>query len=460
MANSVRDESAAVSAMKASLPVIRALLGGTKAMRAAGKTYLPQWPSEEAASYEARLAVATLFPAFPRTVEVLAGKPFSKPVTLGDDVPTRLQEWAEDIDLQGRNLHTFAANCCEEALGPGFGGILVDFPTTAGLRTQAEEQAAGVRPYWLLLKLDQILGWKATRINGKDVLTQLRFLEVVTEDDGEFGESHVEQVRVLVPGAWATYRKSEGAGAKPDEWVQHDQGTTTLKVIPFTPFYGKRKAFMVGAPPLEDLAYMNVEHWQSKSDQQTILHVARVPILFTKNLGTDVEITVGANTAIKAQDKDADMKFVEHEGRSIEAGRKSLLDLEDQMRQAGAELLVIKPGNITESQTLADNEQGACALQRIAGDLEDALDAALQFTAMWVGEAEGGHVNVFKDFGAASLAEASADLLQKMNVAGTLSDQTLFEEMQRRGMIRPDLKWEDEELRIGTPRASMAPTAA
>jgi len=444
------------------LPRIRALLGGTDAMRAAGQTLLPKWPNEEQKSYDARLAVATLFPAYSRTVEVLAGKPFSKPLTYGDDVPTRIQEWCEDIDLQGRNLHNFGASLCEEALGPGLCGILVDFPTTEGqgLRTQAAEQAAGVRPYWVEVKLDNILGWRSKRVNGVDTLTQLRLLEEVTEEDGEFGEKHIEQVRVLTPGGWATYRRSESAGASKDDWLLHEEGTTTLKGIPFVPVYGKRKAFMIGVPPLEDLAQMNVEHWQSKSDQQTILHVARVPILFAKLLGTETEITVGANAAIKAEDRDADLKFVEHKGDAIEAGRKSLLDLEDQMRQAGAELLVIKPGNVTESQTLADNEQGTCALQRIAGGLEDAIDAALQFTADWVGEAEGGHVTVFKDFGALTLAEASADLLQKMNVAGTLSDETLFEEMQRRGMIRPDLKWEDEQARIGTPTPGRAPLTA
>ncbi|MGT2429259.1 DUF4055 domain-containing protein [Cupriavidus basilensis] len=456
MANDVRKKSAAAEAMSAPLPLVRSLRGGTAAMRAAGKTYLPQWPNEEKASYDARLSVATLFPAFSRTVEVLAGKPFSKPLTLGDDVPKRIQDWTEDIDLQGRNLHAFGASLCEDALAAGFCGILVDYPTTDGLRTQADEQAAGVRPYFVHIRLDDLLGWRYKRVNGAAVLTQLRYLECVTEDDGEFGESTIEQVRVLTPGAWQTWRKVDGK----DDWLPHAEGTTTLKVVPFVPVYGKRKGFMLGEPPLLDLAHMNVEHWQSKSDQQTILHVARVPILFTKMLGDEVEITVGANSAVKAQSPEADMKFVEHSGLAIEAGRKSLLDLEDQMRQAGAELLVIKPGNVTEVQTVADNEQGACALQRIASDLEDAIDAALQLMADWVGEAEGGHVTIYKDFGAATLAEASAELLQKMNVAGTLSDETLFEEMQRRGIIRPDLEWQDESLRIGTPQPGAAPVTA
>ena len=109
-----------------------------------------------------------------------------------------------------------------------------------------------------------------------------------------------------------------------------------------------------------------------------------------------------------------DVKYVEHSGKAIEAGRISILDLEDRMRQTGAELLVIKPGNTTEVQTLADNEQGMCDLQRIVQSLEDALDQALTLMGLWVGETETGHVTIYSDFGAATLAEASAKLLFDM----------------------------------------------
>ncbi len=118
------------------------------------------------------------------------------------------------------------------------------------------------------------------------------------------------------------------------------------------------------------------------------------------------------------------------------------------MRQAGAELLVIKPGNVTEVQTLADNEQGMCALQRIAHDEEDAIDAALQLMAEWVGEAQGGHVTIYKEFGAATLAQASLELLRDMNIDGTFSDESLFREAQRRGVISPELDWNAEKTRI------------
>lgn len=457
MTDAVRKPSKAVEEMTQHLPLITALLGGTSAMRAAGKAYLPQWPNEDKNSYDARLKVATLFPAFKRTVEVLSGKPFSKPLTLGDDVPSRIKEWTEDIDLQGRNLHAFAAGLCEDALGPGLAGILVDYPRAQGLRTAAEEAAAGVRPYFVHIKLGSILGWKSRRENGAEVFTQLRFLESVTEDDGDFGEVEIEQVRVLYPGKWEVWRETKEVGSDgKKKWALHLHGETTLKKIPFVPVYGQRTGFMRATPPLLEMAHMNVKHWQSQSDQDTILHVARVPILTVIGAENTVdaqgntvpfELTVGASAAVKLP-REGDMKFVEHSGAAIEAGRKSLLDLEDQLRQAGAELLVIKPGNVTEAQTVADNEQGACALQRITNDLEDALDAALQLMAEWVGEKQGGHVTVYKDFGAATLAEASATLLKDMASAGSLSKETLFEEMQRRGIIRPDLKWQDERERI------------
>ena len=434
--------------MAENYPLITALLGGTTAMRKAAKSYLPQWPNEAGDAYKNRLETATLFPAFGRTCEVLTGKPFSKPITIGEDVPTRIAEWCDDIDLQGHNLHAFAAAVCFHAISHGLSGILVDFPTAEGLRTKADEAAAGVRPYFVHIHAPSILGWRAERQNGVQTLTQFRFLEVVSVPDGAFGEKEIEQVRVLYPGSWQVWRESETADAAgKKEWILHSEGVTTLQKIPFVPVYGRRTGFMQAVPPLVELAHMNVEHWQSKSDQQTILHIARIPILFAKMLG-DAAITVGASSAVKSEEPDADLKYVEHSGAAIEAGSKELATLEDRMRQVGAELLVIKPGNMTVAHTVADNEAGMCTLQRITQDEEDALDAALQLAADWVKEPAGGHVEIFNDFGVASLAEASLELLRDMNVDGTFSDESLFAEAQRRGVISPERKWEDEKVRI------------
>lgn len=425
-------------------------------MRVAGKLHLPQWPAETNEAYATRLATATLFPAFARTVEVLSAKPFSRRVTLAD-LPSRVEEWCEDVDLQGRDLHSFAGAMFRHALSYGIGGVLVDYPRVTGVRTQADEMASGVRPYFVEVPAASILGWRSARINGSEVLTQFRFLEVITEPDGPFKDVTIEQVRVLYPGRWEVWREDKSAHDG-DRWRLFDEGVTTLRRIPFVPFFADRMGFMTGRAPLNELAHMNVEHWQSKSDQQTILHVARVPILFLKNMG-GAEIKIGASSAIMSDSPDADGKFIEHSGAAIEAGRLSLLDLEDRMRQVGAELLVIKPGNATVAQTLSDDEPGMCALQRMVRDFERGLDQALGLMAEWVGEKPAGRVDIFDDFGVSTLAAATMDLLVSMATGGYLSGETVFQEAQRRGLIDNDLTWEDEKARIAASPKGAAGTA-
>ena len=450
MTKAVRQQSAAVTAQARHWPIIAALQGGTASMRDSGEQYLPKWPNEDAESYTARLATATLYPAFARTVEVMAAKPFSRPLTLADNVPKRMVEWLNDCDLKGHNLHVFAGQLSRDVVAYGISGVLVDYPKVSNIKTQAEEKAIAARPYFTRYAPGTVIGWKTTIISGYEKLTQLRLLETVTEDDGDFGEKVVEQVRVLYPGRWEVWRKED----KKEDWSVFEDGVTTLNEIPFVFFYGIRKDTGIGLPPLVELAYQNVEHWQSSSDQQTILHVARVPILTIIGADDNTSITVGSKSAVKIP-MNGDMKFVEHSGSAIEAGRKSILDLEERMRQTGAELLVLKPGDVTATQVTSEDQANRCTLQRIAEDMEDALDQCLQYMADWVGEAEGGNVAVFKDFGAATLAEASAELLLKTNQAGKLSDETYFNELKRRGIYAPDSTWDDEKERIDGQGAAL-----
>lgn len=456
--NDVAAKSHAVECMTETWTLVADLMNGTAAMRRARERHLPKWPAENLDSYCFRLKTATLFPAYQRTVSILTGKPFSKPLTLSEDTPERIKTWTADVDQEGRNLDAFAADLCSDALAYGFCGILVDAPPADGLRTVADERQAGIRPYFVHVKHDAILGWRTEQRGGSMTLSQLRLMESVEELDGAFGTKCVDQVRVLEPGRWATYRKVKGASGV-ETWQLHDEGSTSIDVIPFAPVYGYRRGHMRGVPPMLDLAYLNVEHWQSQSDQQTILHTARVPILFSKDMEHD-DLTVGSGTVVKASSPGADLKFVEHSGSSIEAGRTSLLDLEDRMRQIGAELLVIKPGNTTEVQTRSDNEPAMCDLQRIMQALEDAIDLALGYMAKFAGEATGGSVKIYSDFGVATLAEASAQLLANMQEAGSLSQSTLLKELQRRGVLSADLDVDTEIAASSAERKATQDAAA
>jgi hypothetical protein len=442
MSLAVNDRSEEVKALAAQWAVLDALMGGTPAMREASEAYLPKWPNEETGSYNARLATATLLPSYRRTVRVLSGKPFSRALTLADGTPASIKTWAEDIDRQGVSLHAFAAEMFEEAFY-GLAGILVDYPRVTPVktgRTVAQVEASGARPYFVRVKHEQILGWRTEVVNGGVRLSQLRIMESAEEPDGAYGVTHVPQVRVLFPGGWEVWRQF-----KDGVWAVHDEGVTTLAQIPFVPLYGIRTGFMAGRPPLLDLAYLNVKHWQSQSDQDTLLHVARVPILTARCVGQDFSLTVGASAAVNlGSDEKAQLEYVEHTGAAIEAGAKSITALEDQMIQTGAELLVQKPGARTATEDANDAEGNKCDLQRMAETFEDSLDQALQFMADYARLPSGGNVSLFKDFGAASLSDASAQLIQTLQQGGLISKETAIAELKRRGVLSQEVDAQHE----------------
>lgn len=452
MTAKVDARSSVIMAMDEAWGVTEPLMGGTAAMRKAGERLLPKWPNEDPEAYKARKATATLFPAFRRTVSVMVGKPFSKELTLGDDVPAQIKDWATDIDREGVSLHVFAAEMMAEALPYGMAGILVEAPKPiqpAGqVVTRAQQAAAGVRPYFVRVMHRQILGWRSASVNGARMLTQLRLAESAMVDDGPYGEKAVERVRVLTPGAWELWEKAETKASNgEDQWVMVDSGTTGLPYIPFVPLYGWRVGFMLGESPLMDLAYLNVKHWQSQSDQDTILHVARVPILALIGADDKTSLTIGGSSAVNVP-AGGDIKWIEHGGSAIGSGQESLEALEEQMIQAGAELLVKKPGQRSATESRNDAEANKSDLQRITEGFEDSLDQALQIMADYANLGSGGHVSLYKDFGAATLSDASAQLLVAMAQAGQISDETLIEEMKRRGILSPDVTAAEEAERI------------
>lgn len=440
-------QSPGISKMSDEWSMSEALMAGTAAMRAAAKKYLPQWPNEPDDSWKSRRDTATLFPAFRRTVSVMSGKPFAKQATLSEDAPPDIQAWSKDIDRTGVNLHAFASEMLSEALAFGLCGILVEAPkpvdTGKPVLTVADQKALGVRPYWVRVNHGQIVGYRIGDLNGVRSLLQLRIKETTTVAVGDFGESEVERIRVLEPGSWAVFEKQEVRGSVDRAWIEIERGVSGLGYVPFVPLYGSRHDYMDGSSPLRDLAYLNVKHWQSQCDQDTILHVARVPILAIIGGDDNTSLTIGAGTAAKLP-TGAEMKFVEHTGAAIEAGAKSLRDLEDQMIQAGAELLVKKAGQRTATESANDAEANKSDLQRIVEGFENGLDLALQMMADYASLPSGGNVSLYKDFGAATLSDASAQLILLMEQGAVITKETAIKEYQRRGTLSPDIDPEEE----------------
>lgn len=457
MSNDPSIPSAAVTAMREDWAIVEPLMGGTKAMRKAGKALLPQWPKEENDAYLARLNLSTLLPAYSETVANMTGRVFADEITIGEDVPPELKGYCENIDRQGNSLNVWAQDLFKPGLSHGLCFVLVDHPSTSRedangkpvLVTGADLIAEKARPYAVIIKPKQYVGCQVKEVAGEYVLTQFRYAETVEEyAPGSFKAEVIEQIRVLEVGKWQVMRRSKESNNTGD-WIVHDEGTTNLGVIPLAVLYTKRTGFMTASPPLLELAHLNIKHWQSQSDQDNILHVARVPMLCVSGIDDEGwQLSVGTSNATKLP-TGGDMKWVEHNGNAIKAGRESLADLVDEMRMAGAKLLSKdKQATKTAAQANEEAAQEMSPLETMAGRLEDCIDQVLQLFALWKGLESGGHVKVNGNFDVDYAPEVNLPFLLSMNNAGKISDETLFAEVKRRGVLSDDLDWADEQQRI------------
>ncbi len=278
-----------------------------------------------------------------------------------------------------------------------------------------------------------LIGWR-TGADGR--LDRVRIRETVVERDGAWGERAVDQVLVLEPGRWSLWRRSEAA--KERAWRRHAGGETSLDAIPLVTVYAERTGFLTARPPLLDLAWLNLAHWKSSSDQRHILHVARVPILFGRNLEVGEDgIEIGPNRLILGEGDGADLKYVEHGGAAIEAGRQDLADLEDRMAVMGLDLLVHRSGGVTATERAIDAARADSALAALVRAVEEGLTAALVLCARWLdlpAEAAG-RVTLDPDTGLDAREAEDIDLLLKARLAGEIDRPTFLAEIRRRGVL-------------------------
>ncbi|UXV21059.1 DUF4055 domain-containing protein [Pseudomonas fluorescens] len=430
----------AVDRMRAYWDVVAPLMDGTQAIRDQGEKLLPKYPAEEQDSYNQRLALSTLLPAYAETISNNTSRVFAEPLQLGDDVPEAIQTLCSDFDTCGNDLNSWSASAFEIGLGFGLCHAFIDHQPTGDVRNLAEEKALGARPYAVFVHPAQVRGWREQ--GGK--LVMVRYAESASVPDGVFGSKTITQIRVFEPGSWKIYRKNADSG----EWEIYQKGETSLKHIPWATFYTKRVGCMEAKPPLLELAHLNVKHWQSQSDQDNLLHVARVPLLFMFTDDESFRLVISSGQATRMP-KDGDAKYVEHTGAAIEAGRLSLQDLVDDMRMSGAKLLQKdKQQTKTAAQANEEAAQELSPLARMSEQFSDFLAQLLQYTADYLKAPEGGHVEMRGNFDSDYAPEVSLPFLLNMANASKLSDESLFSEAQRRGVISDELDWVSEKARI------------
>ena len=421
-------------------------VGGTQALRLNAKTLLPQEPREDEDAWRRRIYHATVVPYLTRIADQAAGLILRKPIQLtaqqeGAEVDPYWEQFLDDVDGYGTDLNAFARRICISSLLYGHAGILVDYPSTEPAPNLQEERTRNLRPYFIKVDAKQILGWRRAEGSPIAPITQVRINEYVHEPLGEFGDELVQQIRVLETGRWRVFRR---ATTDTDQgWTVISEGTTSLPMVPLSITYSGKVAEYVSAPPLLEVANLNIAHSQRTADLHHSLHVASMPILTLKAFDdTDGTVGLSANNAILLP-PDGDASYVEPASSAFDAQQQFIHELETQMSTLGISVLFQQKmgAETAESKRLSRTDSDSL-LAVISKDLQDALQQAFNAAGAYIGlEPPEVHMNRYFEIQALDGEQVSQYMQLWMN--GAITHETLLE-MLRDGEVLPNVDVEQE----------------
>lgn len=453
----VDSTSAAYDAMAPAWSIIDDLCGGTTTMRARGRTYLPQYPKEENDSYASRLNRGFLFNGVRDAIEKVVAGPFEKPVTLNGDLPSGIAGIEADADRAGRSLTDFCRDWFFDAVSHGMSHVLVEYPPITGTPDRRTERLGlGVRPYLVDIKAPQLISAKKRRAsNGQFVLSQVRYKETIAEDDGDYGECDANYIRVInaapegtESGTVELHRETDpGSGnyvmdGEPQEY--------RYPGIPLVTLYTRRTGFMTARPPFEDLAWLNIEHWQKKTAHSHALEAVGFAVLAF--FGVDLEdlpetLCFGPHSILGIPGEGVDAKFLEHSGAGIGALEAYTDKLVEKMVALGLRPHVEQaPSRTATGESITAAREHSVA-QSWAMNLAESIVKVYEHAATWTKETlpEDFSANVHDDFGPGLAAgEEIADLISMRQMdPPAITHEQFLREAVRLGRVSKTLDPED-----------------
>lgn len=452
--------------------MLRSLLGGTRAMRDAGQVFLPKEQAEKDPAYNNRLNRSFLFNAFKDTIIKVGNKPFTKPVTLQGDLPDqRLKDIEDDVDLQGTTVTEYSKKILKSALTYGIVHTFVDFPVVPEGISLAEENEINARPFWRIVEAPDLIGWQFERgPNGAPELTMIRMRETRVESAGTYVDKNVEFIRVVTKEAFEVWRffdtdelKEMGIDAE-EGFKMVEQGEHNFGRVPLNTLYISQTGFLTAEPPFIDLAWKNVEHWQSASDQNNILKIMRIAILFATGFSDetiDKGLTIGADQLVATSSPEASLEYVEHTGKGTEAGDKHIEQTKDDMvTLGGTPNISSRSGNVTATGRAIDESKSQTPLQAAARLTEIHLSENMDTSGEWIDQEipEDTKFNIDNDFRLHLGDNKDNDDLKEARKLGLISQETYLIEIRKRGLIGETVDIVEEMDRIeqeGPPLASV-----
>lgn len=430
-----------------------------------GIQYLPRLSGQTDQEYKGYRDRALFYNATQRTIDGLTGMMFLKPPVT--EYPTAMGSLVTDITMSGLSLHQFAEMVAEEVVKIGRCGVLVDHPPMAEAITLAQAQTLGMRPYMRMYDAEAIINWRTDRIQGVDMLTLVVLEEEYEIYEDEFKAECKTQWRVLdLPEGnyrQRVFRKNEkGDFYVESELFPQSQGRPIAR-IPFEFFGVRDNRPNVDKPPLLDLVDVNLSHYRTTADYEHGLHFTGLPTPVVTGFYSDdqsAQLRIGSGTAWLLPDPAAKAFYLEFSGQGLSELREALRSKESMMATLGARILAPEKRTAETAQTAAIHRAGEnSVLASIAQSISIGLTHCLEWMANWSGIAGDVRIEINRDYIPQSMTHQDVAELVKSWQAGAISHQTLFDNLVKGDIIRPEVSFDDEKERIDMTPPGMPTTA-
>jgi hypothetical protein len=394
--------------------IMKAVSEGTDYLRTNSEAFLPLEPREDYEAYLARVNRAVFSPFTQRLIRAAAGLVLRKPITLTGD-PYWTEMFKMDVDGCKSDLDEYARRILMCSLTYGQSHILVDYPAPSGALTLAEERQQNRRPYWIEVDPLNLYGWRLDRESNYGNLVQVRIAEKAVLPSGQFGEKVFDQIRVIEPGSYRVFRKKEQieemydvadgstagdfeVGSADKDYRQVESGSFSLGEIPLVTIYSGKTDNLVSKPPLLDIAYLNLAHFQRQADLIHSLHVASQPLLVMEGYDDQTkDLAISVNYAMATQPGNK-IYYVEPASSAFDAQSAEIKELQMQMATLGISTLS-QQKFVAESADARrlDRVDTNSMLAMVSMELEQKLQKAFNLSAQYVG-IEPPEVKISRDF--------------------------------------------------------------
>ena len=393
--------------------IMKAVTYGTEYLRDNSEAFLPLEPREDYDAYLSRVNRAVFSPYTQRLIRAATGLILRKPITVIGD-PYWTDVFVKDVDGCGSDLDEYARRSLICALTYGHSNTLVDFPAPTGAISLAEERQQNRRPYWIEIDPTNIYGWRLDREVNYGKLVQVRIAEQAVVPEGDFGEKVFDQIRVIEPGQYKIFRKKEttkdmytqdesfagnfDSPANEKDYELVESGEFSLGEIPLVTVYAGKTDTMTSKPPLLDIAYLNLAHFQRQADLIHSLHVASQPLLVMEGWDDQTkDMAISVNYAMATQPGNK-IYYVEPAASAFEAQSAEIQELQSQMATLGISTLS-QQKFVAESADARrlDRVDTNSMLSMVSLDLEQKMQKAFNLSADYLG-LEPPEVKISRDF--------------------------------------------------------------